>query len=60
VIKARALRRKAAQFRQIASVPRHGNSLVNRDLLLAAKALAQQADAREELLKAQGEPEPTE
>jgi hypothetical protein len=57
VIKVRHLRRKAAQFRRIASVPTQGDSLVNRDLVLAAQSLEQQADAREELLKAQGEPE---
>ena len=53
-------RRKAARLRRVAGVPTQGDSLVNRDLLLAAQNLEQQADAREELLKAQAERAPTE
>jgi hypothetical protein len=60
MIKVCEFRRKAAQLRRIANVPTEGDSLVNRDLLLAARNLEQQADAREELLKAQGERAPDE
>jgi hypothetical protein len=49
------LRQKAELLRRVASIPTHGDGLIDRDLLVLADQLQEQADVREEYLKRRSE-----
>ena len=51
VIRVQQLRRKAELLRRVASIPTHGDGLIDRDLLVLADQLEEKADVREEYLK---------
>ena len=53
------LRQKAELLRRVASIPTHGDGLIDRDLLVLAVQLEEQADVREEYLKCQSEADET-
>ena len=45
------LRQKAELLRRVASIPTHGDGLIDRDLLVLADQLEEEADVMEECLK---------
>ena len=55
MIRVQQLRRKAELLRRVASIPTHGDGLIDRDLLVLADQLEEEADVREEYLKRQSE-----
>jgi hypothetical protein len=55
VIRVQQLRQKAELLRRVASIPTHGDGLIDRDLLVWADQLEEEADVREEYLKRQSE-----
>jgi len=55
VIRVQQLRQKAELLRRVASIPTHGDGLIDRDLLVLADQLEEEADVREEYLKRQSE-----
>jgi hypothetical protein len=55
VIRVQQLRQKAELLRRVASIPTHGDGLIDRDLLVLADQLEEEADVREEYLKGQSE-----
>ena len=55
MIRVQQLRQKAELLRRVASIPTHGDGLIDRDLLLLADQLEEEADVREECLKHQSE-----
>ena len=55
MIRVQQLRRKAELLRRVASIPTHGDGLIDRDLLVLAGRLEEEADVREEYLKRQSE-----
>ena len=50
VISVQKLRQKAELLRRAASIPTHGDGLIDRDLLVLADQLEEEADVREEYL----------
>jgi hypothetical protein len=59
VIRVQQLRHKAELLRRVASIPTHGDGLIDRDLLVLADQLEEEADVTEEYLKRQSETEET-
>ena len=57
MIHVQQLRQKAQLLRRVASIPTHGDGLIDRDLLVLAHQLEEAADVREEYLKTHGMPE---
>jgi len=57
VIRVQQLRQKAELLRRVASIPSHGDRLIDRDLLVLADQLEEEADVREEYLKPAAMPE---
>jgi hypothetical protein len=55
VIRVQQLRQKAELLRRVASIPTHGDGLIDRDLRVLAGQLEEEADVREEYLKRQSE-----
>jgi hypothetical protein len=55
VIRVQQLRHKAELLRRVASIPTHGDGLIDRDLLVLADRLQEEADVREEYLKRRSE-----
>ena len=55
MIRVQQLRRKAELLRRVASIPTHGDGLIDRDSLVLADQLEEEADVREEYLKRQSE-----
>jgi hypothetical protein len=55
VTRVQQLRQKAELLRRVASIPTHGDGLIDRDLLVLADQLAEEADVRAEYLKRQSE-----
>jgi hypothetical protein len=55
VIRVQQLRQKAETLRRVASIPTHGNGVIDRDLLVLADQLEEEADVRQEYLKCQSE-----
>ena len=55
MIRVQQLRQKAELLRRVASIPTHGDGLIDRDLLVLADQLEEEADIREEYLKRQSE-----
>jgi hypothetical protein len=55
VIRAQQLRQKVELLRRVASVPTHGDGLIDRDLLVLADQLEGEADLKEECLKRQSQ-----
>ena len=51
VISVQQLRQKAELLRRVASIPTHGDRLIDWDLLVLADHLEEEADVREEYLK---------
>ena len=51
VIRVQQLRQKAELLRRVASIPTHGDGLIDRDLLVLADQLEEEAGVREEYLK---------
>jgi hypothetical protein len=51
VIRVQQLRQKAELLRRVASIPTHGDGLIDRDLLALADQLEEEADVTEEYLK---------
>ena len=48
MIRVQQLRQKAELLRRVASIPTHGDGLIDRDLLVLADELEEEADVREE------------
>ena len=59
MIRVQQLRQKAELLRRVASIPTHGDGLIDRDLLVLADQLEEEADVTEEYLKRQSETEET-
>jgi hypothetical protein len=59
VIRVQQLRQKAELLRRVASIPTHGDGLIDRDLLVLADRLQEEADVREEYLKRRSEADET-
>ena len=57
VIRVQQLRQKAELLRRVASIPTHGDGLIDRDLLVLAHQLEEEANVREEYLKTHSMPE---
>jgi len=57
VIRVQQLRHKAELLRRVASIPTHGDGLIDRDLLVLADQLEEEADVTEGYLKRQSETE---
>ena len=55
MIRVQQLRQKAELLRRVASIPTHGDRLIDADLLVLADQLEEEADVREESLKRQSE-----
>ena len=55
MIRVQQLRQKAELLRRVASIPTHGDGLIDRDLLALADQLEEEADVREEYLKRHSE-----
>ena len=55
MIRVKQLRQKAELLRRVASIPTHGDRLIDADLLVLADQLEEEADVREEYLKRQSE-----
>ena len=55
MIRVQQLRQKAELLRRVASIPTHGDGLIDRDLLVLADQLEEEADVREKYLKHQSE-----
>jgi len=55
VIRVQQLRQKAELLRRVASIPTHGDRLIDADLVVLADQLEEEADVREESLKRQSE-----
>ena len=55
MIRVQQLRQKVQLLRRVASIPTHGDGLIDWDLLGLADQLEEEADAREEYLKCQSE-----
>ena len=51
------LRQKAELLRRVASIPTHGDRLIDADLVVLADQLEEEADVREEYLKTHSMPE---
>jgi hypothetical protein len=51
MIRVQQLRQKAELLRRVASIPTHGDGLIDRDLFVLADQLEEEADVREEYLK---------
>ena len=51
MIRVQQLRQKAELLRRVARIPTHGDRLIDRDLLVLADHLEEEADVREEYLK---------
>jgi len=51
VIRVQQLRQKAELLRRVASIPTHSDGLIDRDLLVLADQLEEEADVRKEYLK---------
>lgn len=49
------LREEAKRLRRVASIPTHGDALIDRELLALADQLEQEAEERMEYLKRQSE-----
>ena len=57
MIRVQQLRLKAELLRRVASIPTHGDRLIDWDLLVLADHLEEEADVREEYLKPAAMPE---
>ena len=55
VIRVQQLRHKAELLRRVASIPTHGDGLIDWELLVLADQLEEEADVTEEYLKRQSE-----
>ena len=55
MIRVLQLRQKAELLRRVASIPTHGDRLIDADLVVLADQLEEEADVREESLKRQSE-----
>jgi hypothetical protein len=55
VTRVQQLRRKVKPLRRVASIPTHGDRLIDQDLVGLTNQLEEEADAREEYLKRQSE-----
>ena len=55
MIRVQQLRQKAELLRRVASIPTHGDRLIDADLVVLADQLEEEADVREESLKRQSE-----
>jgi hypothetical protein len=55
VIRVQQLRQKVELLRRVASIPTHGDGLIDRDLLVLADQLEGEADVKEEYLKRQSQ-----
>ena len=51
MIRVQQLRQKAELLRRLASIPTHGDGLIDQDLLVLADQLEEEAGVREEYLK---------
>ena len=57
MIRVQQLRQKAELLRRVASIPTHGDRLIDADLLVLADQLEEEADVTEGYLKRQSETE---
>ena len=57
MIRVQQLRQKAELLRRVARIPTHGDGLIDRDLLVLADQLEEEADVTEEYLKPAAMPE---